>query len=165
MCGGKPSLRWRIWKEANLLSSDSEQVVFRCLIQDLMLSPLYHNMVAGHVGMAFWLCFAGYPEDMAVIRKLPCQSPKERIPVRKMSQDKPLQTLCISEATLEAMWLPQAGMWGAGRGWPHRITFLDIFVIKTGPKRNDNVITKMTTLSLSLERSLGSSTLQLFFPI
>lgn len=40
---------------------------------------------------------------------LSCQSPGWRIPVRKMSQDKTLQTLYISEATLETLWLPQGG--------------------------------------------------------
>lgn len=43
--GSKPSLRW-IWK-TNLPNSASGIQIF--LIPDLMLSPLYHNMMAGDV--------------------------------------------------------------------------------------------------------------------
>lgn len=74
-------------------------------------------------GMAFWPCLTGCPEDVAVPRKLPGQSPWGETSREK---DEPRQATAEPLRqwdTLEALWLLQGG--GSG-GCPHWVTFLAI---------------------------------------
>lgn len=128
-----PNLRWRIWRDADVPDSDGEHwYSHMCGPRSYALSTLPQHDDRRCFRMAFSLCLTGYPEDVAVTRKLPCQSPEMRIPVTKMSQDKALHNLSSSKATLKALWHCP----GAGGRWkcPQWITLLGIFVIKTGPK-------------------------------
>lgn len=150
--GSTPSLRWRIWREANLPGSDSEHWCSGMSdLRSYAVSSLLQKDSRRCFRMAFWRCFAGCPEDVVFTTNCPVRALSWEFQWQRWNQDKPLHTLSISEVTLKALWhCPRAGV----RGCPHWITFLGIFVINTRPKWSSEIngkkmITTMTTTKIT----------------